>query len=244
MREATKHEVALQEIRQHIAQYGHHTYVVTGGGVPHYGYTVGLSDSLGVEVILAGAYFYHLNEISTVIRDIAAELRPSHKWMMQQIPTSRWGTFSLRRVDMSWAGDLMRGVFDYYRVKTVEAWQIVPDEAHWTIDIPDLRRPWGLDAAPGWQWLHEEWAYPVPKDSVALTNLDALRGERMTEVMRWEEDEWEIFAGAGPDTSEAERRVVPLGVLLAADPSLVLAVDLPIRTGFWRDAESEWHAWG
>ncbi len=39
--------------------------------------------------------------------------------------------------------------------------------------------------------------------------------------MRWEKDEWEIFAGAGPDITEPERRVVPLGVLLAADPSLV-----------------------
>lgn len=62
--------------------------------------------------------------------------------------------------------------------------------------------------------------------------------------MRWEQDEWEMFAGAGPDIAEAERRVVPIGVLLAADPSLLPAVDLRIGTGFWRDAQSEWHPWG
>ena len=66
----------------------------------------------------------------------------------------------------------------------------------------------------------------------------------MTEVMRWEEDEWEIFAGAGPDATEDEKRVVPLGILLSADPSLLPAVDLPVGTGLWRDAQSEWHPWG
>jgi hypothetical protein len=145
---------------------------------------------------------------------------------------------------MSWAKTLMLGVFDYYKVKTIDAYQIIPDEAHWTIEIPDLSQPWSLKSAPAWRWSYEPWTYPIPRDSVALTNLDALRGGRITEVMRWEEDEWEIFAGAGPDTTEAERRVVPLGILLTADPSLLPAVDLSIGSGFWRDADSaEWHPW-
>lgn len=131
-----------------------------------------------------------------------------------------------------------------YNVKTIDAYQIVPDEAHWTVEIPDLSQPWSPRVAPAWRWLHERWTYPVPRDSVAITNLDALRGRRITEVMRWEEDEWEIFSGAGPDTTEAERRVVPLGTLLAADASLVPAVDLPIGAGFWRDEDSGWHPWG
>jgi hypothetical protein len=86
--------------------------------------------------------------------------------------------------------------------------------------------------------------YPVPRESVALTDLGALQGKRITEVMRWEQDEWEMFAGAGPDIPEVERRVVPLGILLAADPSLLPTVDLRVGTGFWRDAQSEWHPWG
>jgi hypothetical protein len=42
---------ALNEIREHIAKHGFHTYVVTGGGYPHFGYTIGLTESLGAELI-------------------------------------------------------------------------------------------------------------------------------------------------------------------------------------------------
>jgi hypothetical protein len=134
--------------------------------------------------------------------------------------------------------------FRLLSVKTIQAYQIVPDEAHWTIDVLDMTQPLSPVLAPAWRWLHEEWTYPVPKKSVAVTDLGVLRGERITEVMRWEEDEWKIFAGARPDIPETEKRVVPLGILLAADSPLVPAVDLPIGAGFWRDAESEWHPWG
>jgi hypothetical protein len=237
-------KAALDRIRQNIAQRGFHTYVITGGGDPHYAYTIGLIQSLGAELVLAGAYFYLLDDVAKIIEGIAAELKPPVAWETQKIDLGSWGVFSLRRVHMSWATMLMLGALDFYQVKEVQAFQIVPDEAHWTLDIPDLSKPWSPTAAPAWKWLHEEWAYPVPSKSVAITNLGALRGERITEVMRWEEDEWEIFAGAGPDVPQEERRVVPLGVLLAADESLLPVVNLPIGAGFWRDAVSEWHPWG
>ncbi len=237
-------EAALTEIRQNIAEHGFHIYVVTGSGKPHYGYTIGLSESLGAELILAGAYFYELNEVGKIIQSIAGKLRLPVSGETGQIEASPWGMFSLRKIDTSWAKTLMLGVFDYYKMETIDAYQILPDEAHWTIEIPDLSQPWSSKSAPAWRWSYEPWTYPIPRKSVALTNLDALRGNQITEVMRWQEDEWEIFAGAGPDTSEAERRVVPLGILLTADPSLLPAIDLPIGAGLWRDAESEWHPWG
>jgi hypothetical protein len=90
---------------------------------------------------------------------------------------------------------------------------------------------------------HEPWSYPVPSKSVAGTNLAALRGERITEAMRWEEDEWELYAGAGPDVAKEAMRVVPLGTLLAADMSLEAVVSLRIGEGLWRDADSAWHSW-
>ncbi len=237
-------EAALNEIRQNIAECGFHVYAVTGSGQPHYGYTIGLSESLGAELILAGAYFYELNEVEKIIRSIAEKLRPPVAGGPRPIEASPWGVFSLRKLDVSWAKTLMLGVFDYYKVKTIDAYQIIPDEAHWTIEIPDLSQPWSPESAPAWRWSYEPWTYPIPRNSVALTNLDALRGGQITEVMRWERDEWEIFAGAGPDTTEAERRIVPLGILLTADPTLLPAVDLPIGAGLWRDPDSEWHPWG
>jgi len=153
------------------------------------------------------------------------------------------GHFCFRKVNTSWATALMLGAFDYYPGKSIEAYQIVPDEAHRTIDVPNLSQPWSPTHTPAWRWLNEEWTYYVPKDSVALTDLNALRGARVTEVMRWEEDEWEIFSGAGPEIPESERRVVPLGVLLEADKSLLPAIDLHVGTGFWRNEDSEWNPW-
>jgi len=182
-------EGALEEIRQNIAEHGFHVYAVTGCGEPHYGYTIGLSESLGVELILPGAYFYDLEDVGKVIRSVAGELR-APVTETTQIKAGSWGVFSLRKVDTSWAEALMLAVFDYYRVKTIEAYQILPDEEHWTIEIPDLSRPWSPLLAPAWRWSYEPWTYPIPRDSVALTNLDALRGKRITEVMRWDEDEF------------------------------------------------------
>ena len=239
-----KRQKALNEIREHISKFGFHIYVVTGGGDPHFGYTIGLTESLGAELILPGTYFYELDDVSKVIESIIGRLAPPVSWDVS-VDAPPWGIFSFRHVHMSWATALMLGAFDYYRGKSIEAYQIVPDETHWTIDVPDLSQPWSPNQAPGWRWLKEEWKYPVPKDSVALTDLSILRGGRITEVMRWEEDQWEIFSGFAPDIPESERRVVPLGVLLEADKSLLPAVDLRVETGFWRDREElEWHPWG
>jgi hypothetical protein len=234
---------ALHQIQEHIAHDGLHIYVVTGGGYPHFGYTIGLTESLGAELILAGTYLYRLNDVSKVIRSIKSQLSPPVVWDSVRVKPEPYGTFSFRKVEPGWATALVLGAFDYYRGKNIECYQIVPDEAHWTIDVPDLSRPWNSIHAPGWRWLKEEWTYPVPKSSVALTDLNALRGERITEVMRWEEDQWEIFSGAGPEIPESERRVVPLGVLLEADKSLLPAVDLRVGTGFWRNDDSEWTPW-
>jgi hypothetical protein len=240
-----KRQKALNQIQETIAKHGFHIYVVRSGGDPHFGYTIGLTESLGVELILAATYFYRLDDVSKVINGVVRELLPPVAWDTVSTDADPWGTFSFRQVDMSWATALMLGAFDYYRGKNIEAYQIVPDETHWTIDVPDLSQPWSSTQAPGWRWVKEEWKYPVPKTSVALTDLNTLRGGRITEVMRWEEDQWEIFSGSGPEIPESERRVVPLGILLEADNSLLPAVDLRVETGFWRDkGESEWHPWG
>jgi hypothetical protein len=132
---------ALSEIRKQIAQHGFHTYVVTGGGYPHFGYTIGLTESLGAELILAGSYFYRLDDVSKVIQNVRDTLSPPVDWNAARAETESWGTFSVRKVETSWAAALMLGAFDYYPGKSIEAYQIVPDEAHSTIDVPDLSQP-------------------------------------------------------------------------------------------------------
>jgi len=232
---------AINTIRQNIAQRGHHIYVVSGSVIPRFVYSIGLSDSVGAELILAGAIFYTKDEIIRVVNEIAERLSAGPERRLFEI--AGLGSFALQSVHASWAKALMLGAFDYYERKAITALQILPDKSHWTIDVPDMSVAWS--PATAWQWLRESWTYPVPEDATATTNLGALRGNRITEAMRWEENEWEMFAGAGPDVPKADIRIVPLGTLLSFDQSLVPVVNLPIGQGLWRDPvpESEWRLW-
>jgi hypothetical protein len=238
-----RREQALKEIQSNIAELGRHVYVVSASPTPRFAYTIGCSEVLGAEIIFAGASFYSLDEVVKIINYIAVNLQSQDAAEATSFEVSSCGSFSLRSVDISWVKMLMLGALDYYQKSSIPAIQIVPDEAHWTVDVPDLTEPWSSITAPAWQWLREPWMFPVPSKSTAITNLDALRGERITEAMRWEEGEWELFAGAGPEVPKDSIRVVPLGTLVAADASLEPVVNLRIGDGLWRDVDSMWHPW-
>ena len=220
---------AIDRIRENIAPSGQHIYVVLGGETPRFAYTIRVSESVGVELILAGAIFYMKNEVVKIINDVAAQLKARRDWEVVEV--AGLGSFTLRKVDSTWATQFMLGAFDYYKRRDIPALQIIPDKAHWTIDVPDMSTPWDASTEPVWRWLKEPWTFPVPKDSTAATNLAALRGDRITKVMRWEEDKWEMFAGSGHDVPKDDMRVVALGTLVAADKSLVSVVKSDDRRG-------------
>jgi hypothetical protein len=234
---------ALERIQKNIARSGQHIYIISGSATPRFAYTIGVSESMGVELILAGAVIYYEDDVTQIINDIAAQLKGQRN--RKSFEVSGQGLFTLRKVHSSWSTELMVGAFDYYQKRDIPALQIVPDQAHWCIDVPDMRAPWSATKEPVWRWLYEAWTYPVPEEATAATNLPALRGDRITEVMRWEEDEWEAFAGAGPDVPEEQMRVVSLGTLIAVDESLAPALHLAIEKGIWRDPDpdSDWHPW-
>ncbi|MFC5863517.1 DUF4262 domain-containing protein [Acidicapsa dinghuensis] len=238
-----RRERALNQIRENIARNGHHIYVVSGGSCPRFAYTIGLSEQVSFELILAGAILYLYKDVNQIINNIARELKLVGRFSKTPFAVGSQGIFTLRETHSSWSSSLLLGALDYYQVKEMSVVQIVPDNDHWTVDIPDMSEPWSSTTAGAWRWLHESWTYAIPVNSVATTNIQALRGERTTEAARWEENEWEIFAGAGPDVTENEMRVVPLGTLLAADKSLDPIVDLAVGEGLWRDASSDWHPW-
>jgi hypothetical protein len=243
MSDPTRRQLALEQIRQNIARHGHHLYVVLGANGPRFAYTIGIRQSLGFELILAGAYFYTTDDVLRIVNEIAANLTPQRAGERSLFEVPSCGSFALHPAHSSWATMLMLGALDFYGVDESPAFQIVPDQPHCTVDVPDLREPWSPTTAPPWRWLREPWTYPIPSKSSAITNLAALRGEHITEAVRWEDDEWELFAGAGPDVPKDELRIVPLGILLAADESLVPVVNLAIGEGLWRDAVSDWHPW-
>jgi hypothetical protein len=236
---------ALNLIRSNVTQFGHHIYLVTpSSSLPRFAYTVGLSIRAGVELVLAGAAVYSADEVNKIINEIAQRLHKESDAEQMTIELDSLGSFLLRGVDATWSRSLMLGVKDFFGHESVPALQIVPDQSHWTIDIPNLSEPWSALLEPAWQWLHAPWTPPVPSGSIATTNLAALRGEAITEAARWEQDQWELFAGAGPDVPEDQIRVVPLGTLLAFDGSLVQVTQLDVGRAVWRASRSDvWHPW-
>jgi hypothetical protein len=234
---------ALQRIERNIRQSGFHLYIITAGSSPRYAYTIGLSQSLGAELILAGAVGYLLDDVKRIIDEVRR--RQAHAPSLASVMTlDALGSFTLRAVHDSWARSLMLGAFDYYKGASIVAWQIVPDDGHRTIDVPDLAREQSADAEPAWRWLAEPWPYAVPEASNAMVDPAALRGARITEATRWEEDYWELFAVPGPDVERDDARLVPLGTLLATDPSLSPILDLEIGGALWRDDEDgDWNVW-
>ena len=84
----------------------------------------------------------------------------------------------------------------------------------------------------------------MPKASTSVTNLACLKGKKVTEGMRWEHDEWELFHGAMPEIKKSDIRIVPMGTMLAIDPSLERVAQVEIGTGLWREnPRDEWHEW-
>lgn len=235
----------LKLILKNINKYGHHIHLILGGNLPRFAYTIGASQLVGSELIFAGASFYSNADVKLIINGVVDKLRKKDGEELLTIDIDLLGSFSLCKVDASWVNMLMLGAVDFYNTSELSAIQIVPERAYWTIDTPNLEQSWKATAEPVWQWMNESWDYPVSEQSMAITNLNALRGEPITEVMRWEDDEWEMFSGAGPDVLEEDIREVPLGVLLGSDRSLNAVTTLLVGQGLWRSpTELVWHSWG
>jgi hypothetical protein len=234
----------LELIGRNIAEHGWHVYLITGAASPRYAYTIGLTGMLGAEIVLAGGSYYSADDVKRIIEAVVESVRRSRSFE-RPVEGSGFGTFGLVKVCDDWARLLLLGAMDYYGVETLAAYQIVPDAQHSTIDVPDLGKPWETQADPAWKWFRAEWPYAVPRNSVAVTNLAALKGQPITEVTRWEDDQWEMFAGSGTAMNREDARFVPLGVLLGADPSLAAVVDLGKGCGLWREgAEGQWRPMG
>jgi hypothetical protein len=240
-----KREDALELIRRNIERFGHHIYIVSQCPNPRFAYTIGLRDRLGLELIFPGAIFYLKDDVLGILNQVASELgrRMVLEPEKESFEFNSRGSFSLRNVHASWASKLILGALDYYGTSEIRTLQISPDENHRTIDVPDMSVPWNATLAPPWRWLYDPWTYRVPRQSVAATNLAAVRGERVTEAARWEEEEWEISAGPASDVPKDEMRVVPLGTLVSADESLAPIINLAVGEGIWRGIDSEWRIW-
>lgn len=237
-------EQFLQRVKSHISTHGYHVTVVQGGPSPRFAYTVGLYEKVGAELAFPGGAFFALEEMLSVVEEFARRIVSGGVPESVSLEVAGLGEFSLQEIDPSWGPKMLLGALDFYGLEQINTYQINPDSAHWTVDIPNMRAPWDPAAQPVWRWLDAAWDLPVSPKSVAITNLDALKGRPITEAMRWEEREWEMFAGAGPDVDEGDVRRVPLGVMLGHDPTLGCVANLEIGSGVWRDdRDLRWHPW-
>lgn len=235
----------LNRIKLNIAENGYHVTLVADGELPRFAYTIGCTDTLGAEFLFAGGEFYSKDDVSTIIRGVTSLVATGVDWNSIILQNSLLGDFRVAKADNSWSKLLALGVFDYYNRSDVSIWQIVPDIQHHTLDVPDTSKIFDAGSEPVWQWLSRKWDYPIPKNSVAFTDLPVLFGKEATEVMRWETGEWEIFSEDGNAVPKEDRRVVALGTLLGIDSTLEAAVSLDIGKGLWRDSvELVWNDWG
>lgn len=232
-------EQVLGQIKRNIQQHGFHIYSIFQDSYPRFGYTIGLTTSLGAELVMPGAAWFTAREVGVIITVIRKRLAADRRFGVP-LAMEGMGSFTLRKAHRSWTRKLLLGALDYYACRDVPAYQIVPDQDHWTIDVPDLSAPLGAGGSPGWQWLRQEWRLPVPSSSHAIADLAALRGSRVVVAARWETDRWELFTAPGEQFSEDQLRAVPLGCFLARDPSLAPILDLEIGEALWRDGRGDW----
>ena len=237
----------IEKIRSNISVYGHHISIVSGGPEPRYAYTIGLTERYGLELILAGGIYYLSNDVYTIINGIAEQISKADLAELENrlFLIDLLGEFKLELVHPSWSGITMFGVGDFYNRDSTRAFQIIPDKFHLTLDVPRMSREWSEEMEPSWKWLKMDWDFNISPNVTVVTNLGALKGETITEVMRWENEEWEMFAGPGPDVKKEEIRIVPIGLLFGIDSSLISALNIEVNKGIWREGMGhEWQSWG
>jgi hypothetical protein len=235
----------LHLIRSNIENDGYHVTVVQQSIEPRFAYSIGLHRVLGFELVFAGGAYFVESDLTIIFAEIIAHLKRSRSNTQQSFTTQHLGSFSFSQVDKSWSQLMMLGVFDYFKIDYFKAIQIVPDGGHYTLDIPKMQYEFDPANQPVWQWLVNEWKFGVPESSTVVTNIDVLFGATITELTRWESDEWEMFAGAGPDVNSGDVRIVSLGTILGIDDSVLPSLNLQIGKGMWRSSrEDEWKPWG
>lgn len=240
----------LETIRRNIDKHGFHLYQILGGPCPRYLYSIGLRDLVGAEVVLAGGAYFEGAAPGEIMDSICRRLLDDARSGRERVdlasgifPVNGLGTFTLRRAHASWVRVMLLGALHYYDSGDVAAFQVVPEWKHRTLDVPDLSRPRPQKADPGWAWLDEPWPYEIPDDSLAMTNLLALRGARIGEAARWS-DGWQLYASQEGPVDDEDLRLLPIGFFLGADPSLRPVVDLEVGQALWRGGDDgHWEPW-
>src|SRR3954467_8417094 len=130
------------------SEYSSRLVVVQQSCVPRYSYTVGLAHKVGFELILSGASLYMLDSLRCIFDKLLRELQAcDFKPRETRLCLNGLGVFSLRESDHSWNNLLLLEAVELYGAD-IRVLQIVPDEAHITIDVPNQSVPWDRGREP------------------------------------------------------------------------------------------------
>ena len=215
--------------------------VVGGDSFPRLVVGVGFS-SIGFDVVMAGVTSLLGTEAILAVGSILIEIRDGK----QNHNGQSVGRVKLEPIHDSWTE--LSGLRDL-GLGHRPARQIVPIEhRHMTNDVPVMSVPWDLDDPGAWRCLSEDdiWPYSFDSDTTVVTNLAALIGSPITEVARWEDGDFQMFAigDDGQQPEESDIRVVPLLTLVSADATLLSLASTPPGRSWWREnAEHPWMHW-
>lgn len=235
-------------IRRNIINHGHHITSVMSGESPGFLYTIGLKERVGGELVVAGLATLGLSFAGQLANEISALLREGREPREIRHDTGPTGCFVLKSAHPSWIRRLMLGVRDFYQTEEVIAWQIVAAQEQRPIDTPDMSQPFDAEREPVWRWLDGGWPHELEASSPVVTDLAALRGQPVSQLVRWEADEWEMLAEPGSDLPLDDLRVVSMATLVGYDPSLAAALKIPVGTGLFRNTDKAgspgpWFPW-
>jgi len=178
-------EKFLALVESNINKHGLHITMVSSNNVPRFAYTIGLAKTAGFELIFAGGIYFMAKEVNKIINTIADSVVAGNN-NAKAVDVKDWGIFSLVEADNSWCTLMTLGIFDYYKTGYVPVYQVIPPRVFDTLDTPDMSKKYNELSAPVWKYLTAAWDLPVPEKANVVTDLDALRGQLITDAMRWE----------------------------------------------------------
>jgi hypothetical protein len=227
--------VTRSRINTHIQNRGYHLYIVSTDESPRYAYTIGLKERVGYELCFIGALFFDVNEVEDIFSNLICSINRDNSFA-DEVKT--YGAVELLDVGSDWVAGLLFGALDFYDTKQITFKQIYLSQFSELIDVPNCSSPLN-----GSLWSNSQDS--ELKSYKAVVNKEVLNNEAVLEVMRWEQNEWEMFSYAGPDVPKDDLRIVPLKVCFLADKSLMDSLKLEVGKGSWREGRNKkWIAWG
>lgn len=234
-------EFTQATVSRTVAKHGFQLTAVGPSAVPKYVYTIGLAESFGFEFLLAGAALLSVAEITKILTQLSQSVLTNVNGSIDELPSQ---VSSLGEVHPSWSDQLMLGATSFHH-RAVPALQPILVSSLETIDIPVASEPYSEESAPVWKWLTKEWDLAIAKSTMVMTNREALKGEPIVEVSRWDDDAWELMADSDEKPTMENCRAVPLATLLGFDSSLHGVLALPAGRSLRRESRAlPWRAWG